>query len=801
MCDEEETVLKKFFEETTIVYSGTKSSLRTLPCNEWQWEAQLYAEFPRLLRLYALAFPRVLDPTYGQKKYTKGEGRVLGWTAFKANILAAVAQGDTMDFEPDKELRDRRAAATARYNIGRARHGGQLPPETVAEKEARKTTQTKRTLDYEDASTFSPTGHEVRPCSFATFKNFLKRRNCRFTTHEKAHPCNTCEEGPLLELALPALTKRAAAYTTIDEEVPAKLRQQIRITITKLGVYKLHKAQLETGRKELNKKAADLLPGEALILRDFVNHHDLTGKKINCLHWVVQWRTTIGGPLHLLKLRHYCSDSMSQSCSAHYNSDVEAFHFKPAGDHNPGLFSKLGIHKVYIGGDHGPHFACFDSLYHEASCKILYGMEVELMWLTSYHAYNRCDGAGAEDSTSHNTDTRGGLPREGAAAWTDMTNESNDQRSWAYHFPSIAQNSDTFPTDLNRGIKHVKKWSNVIFLDHASGPGLLKYRLISGEGNWTYADLHPSARAHGPWLCDSCSTKAQDQVFHDLESTCPSPVDCHLLPIHFVPVVPDPDRILGDQVRRGAAARKKPKAIKYPCKFGCTTETGKPLSARSVTAANAHMQKKHSKEPNYVASRYTEAVEPSPTRNHASLASSSSSTPSAHSNLHSSFSSSSSSSLPFPNNASSASQSSSRPSLPLNSSLSSSLSSSRPPPSSNISSSSSSSSSHLRAQGVQTRQRDKSKMTDTDEESEDEESEEEESEDEDPDTASSEGDGEEPTYEIEKIVGHRDVGEKGDRDYHVKWKGVRTKTWEPKENLVTCNKVVREYHASMRKAK
>jgi hypothetical protein len=92
-------------------------------------------------------------------------------------------------------------------------------------------------------------------------------------------------------------------------------------------------------------------------------------------------------------------------------------------------------------------------------------------------------------------------------------------------------------------------------------------------------------------------------------------------------------------------------------------------------------------------------------------------------------------------------------------------------------------------------------MTDTEEESEDEESEEEETEDEDPDTASSEGDGEEPTYEIEKIVGHRNVGDKGDLDYHVKWKGVRRKTWEPKENLVTCNKVVREYNASMRKAK
>jgi hypothetical protein len=784
MCEEEESILMKFFQETTIVYSGTKTSLRTLPCDEWQWKVELYAEFPRLLRLFALAFPRVLEPTYGATKNTKGGDRVLGWTAFKANILAAVAQGWAVGFDPDKELRDRRTAATARYDTSRARLSGQLPPETAEEKETRKEEKARRTLNYASITTFLPTGHEVRPCDFGTFKDFLKRRNCRFTTHEKAHPCNLCEEGPLLELALPVLTTRAAYFTALDQEVPPQLRQQIRTTTTKLSVYRLHKAQLETGRRELNKRATNLLPGEAVILRDFVNHHDLTGKKINCLHWVIQWRTSIGGPLLLLKLRHYCSDNMSQSCSAHYNADVEAFHFKPESAHNPGLFMKMGIHKVYIGGDHGPHFSCFDSLYHEASCKSKYGVEVELMWLTSYHAYNRCDGAGAEDSTSHNTDTRGGLPREGAAAWTDMTNESNDQRSWAFHFLSIAQNTDTFPKDLNRTIKHVKKWSHVIFLDHDSGPGLLKYRLVSGEGNWTYADLHPAARADGPWLCASCSTKACSQVFHELESTCPSPEDCHTLPFRFVPVVPDPDRIEGEQIRRGAAARKKPKAIKYPCKFGCTTTTGKPKSTRSIAAANKHMEKKHSGEATYMASRYTETVEPPPPPIQSSLSSSSSSC----------------SRVPPP--------------LPPNQSSLSSSSSSRPSPPSNQSSSSSSSSHGLPAEGLPpTRRRKNQKRTDkqqveaTDEESQDEESEEEESKEEESeeeeDTTSSEVDeeeeDEEATFEIEKIVDHRDVGAKGDRDYYVKWKGVRTKTWEQRANLVSCKKVMKEYNATIRR--
>jgi len=440
-----------------------------------------------------------MEDTYGSHRTKKDDVWCTGWTGFKANILAAVAQGGVVGFDPEKEVLDRRREATKAYHATLGRLNGTLALQSLEKKEQTKKEREERTRRFADAASFLPLTHEVRPCKFTTFKTFLKTANLRYTTHEKAHPCGLCEEGPILELALPELTTKAAVYTTDNKVVPPELRQLIRQHTKRYNVYLLHIAQLATGRQKIKEVEESLRVGEALIFRDYVNHHDLTGKKINCLHWVVRWRTVVGGPLHLLKIRHYCSDNMSQSCSSHYTVDVEMFHFKPGGVNNPGLFESLGIFKVIFAGDHGPHFACYDALYHEASCKRLYGIEVELMWLTSYHAYNRCDGAGAEDSTSHNADTRGGLPREGAAAWTDMTNESSDQQSWAYHFASIAQNVDTFPSNLQK-IKHIKKWSEVKFFEHASGPGILKYRLVSGEGDWTYSDLHPSTREGGDWL-------------------------------------------------------------------------------------------------------------------------------------------------------------------------------------------------------------------------------------------------------------------------------------------------------------
>ena len=91
-------------------------------------------------------------------------------------------------------------------------------------------------------------------------------------------------------------------------------------------------------------------------------------------------------------------------------------------------------------------------------------MEVDLLFLTSYHAYSRADGAGAEDSVSMNRDMRAGFPVWGAQAMKEMTNASNDPRSWAYCFKKINRNIDSFPASgILRAPKWLRKWNQVSF--------------------------------------------------------------------------------------------------------------------------------------------------------------------------------------------------------------------------------------------------------------------------------------------------------------------------------------------------
>ncbi len=82
-------------------------------------------------------------------------------------------------------------------------------------------------------------------------------------------------------------------YVTDNEDVPAELGQKIRQQTKKLNVYALHKKQYAAGRQKVTEREASLSHGEALIFRDYVNHHDLTGRKISYLHWVILYG---GGP-------------------------------------------------------------------------------------------------------------------------------------------------------------------------------------------------------------------------------------------------------------------------------------------------------------------------------------------------------------------------------------------------------------------------------------------------------------------------------------------------------------------------
>ena len=248
-------------------------------------------------------------------------------------------------------------------------------------------------------------------------------------------------------------------------------------------------------------------------------------------------------------------------------------------------------------GDHGVHFSCAKTMYKESSSFHVYNKEIELKFLASYHAYSRADGAGAEDSVALRRDMRAGLPRWGAEAMKEMTNNSNDVRSWAYMFPKINRSEGIFPPDKHiQAPKLLRKWNQVKFEYPGRTEdtiGILQYRLVSGEGVWQWADLLAKARADVDKLCDSCST-ADQQIVRHLQEDCPRPDSIHNLPV-FQDLEHDPARIQGPQVQT-AKKRNKKKAVSFPCKAGCKTKTGRAKTFRSAVNANRHMKLTHGKD-------------------------------------------------------------------------------------------------------------------------------------------------------------------------------------------------------------
>ena len=76
-------------------------------------------------------------------------------------------------------------------------------------------------------------------------------------------------------------------------------------------------------------------------------------------------------------------------------------------------------------------------MHKESTSYRVYGKEVVCLFFTSYHAFGRADGAGAEDKMSSHRDFMNSIPRYGAASYTEMTNASNDVLSFAHELKQI----------------------------------------------------------------------------------------------------------------------------------------------------------------------------------------------------------------------------------------------------------------------------------------------------------------------------------------------------------------------------
>ena len=114
--------------------------------------------------------------------------------------------------------------------------------------------------------------------------------------------------------------------------------------------------------------------------------------KVKNLVLVVLWRDKPDGQLHVRKIHNICTDAETCATDAGYVKHVFKFHLDK--QMSSGEFSRF--HKMTIAGDHGSHFSAIETIFHESTFKEKYNMEVNLVFLCSYHAFNRCDKAGQE---------------------------------------------------------------------------------------------------------------------------------------------------------------------------------------------------------------------------------------------------------------------------------------------------------------------------------------------------------------------------------------------------------------------
>jgi hypothetical protein len=581
-----DSIFMQFFVRSTYQCSGADDDrARIMSKPFFEWSAQLHADWPGLLREMAMTHPELVPDLDNPP--------AKGWSNFDACLLSAT-------LSPPEDPKTERTTRFDDSLTAYARHLGVVKGDFHAKTEKEKEVESedraaRRKHRREGAATFHPATYEIVAPTLETFRAWLTFNKLRFTCISTPHPCPLCTVGPTNELVFLALQDKLVALKAAGEPVPPEVIQEMAVLRRSLRIYRIHVLQLETARAAAQRAEENLLPGEAMIIRDFVNHHDHGGAHVKCLIWVVIWRDVDGEPLKRLKLRHYCSNAANMNCDSYYQADVVDFHLDESNSHCPRIFSAM--HTLIFVGDHGVHFADHQTMHNESTLFRRFGKKVRCLFLASYHAYSRADGAGSEDSTALRRDLRAGMPRFGAAAFTEMTNSSSDQASWAYEFPEINRNEDTFP-DANHfkakdHAKWIRKWNETQYVHGGltiDWDGIMQYRMVSGVGPFQWTDLLAAMRSPSQRMCDSCSTKANKRVLHTQED-CPAPAYIHDLP-EFVDLKPDPARIKGPQVAKRSA--KKKTTSTFACKYiTCDHYRMKRKYFRAAKTANTHMLVHH----------------------------------------------------------------------------------------------------------------------------------------------------------------------------------------------------------------
>jgi hypothetical protein len=374
-----------FFDTITNYKSGagahTKSRILTM--RRHMVMIDLYAKYPKLLRQWAVENHTEklrIDQTPGGQR-----------TIFEADVVAAANNVEYDNSTTEYDIR--RAMALQDYQSRLSRNAmaqrkyGKVRPSSKGMPQITKT-HIEELLKKPEAPTYlSASMPGQNPCSEEVFWKILKENKIKFTTKVRPTICPIHDKGPSDERALvealleekrlqteyartigvleaqkaqaqqgtcqnEADERALSACTMAVNQAKKELLQMSHKALAfqkKVDKYKMHLAQFETSRMEVNKIMDNLGPDECLVYRDFVNQHSwFDNTKVCNLILVVIWKED--GHLRSMKLNNFCSDDESGSTDPYYVRDVFDFHMKPKSvqDGHTGLLSRFK--KIYISG-------------------------------------------------------------------------------------------------------------------------------------------------------------------------------------------------------------------------------------------------------------------------------------------------------------------------------------------------------------------------------------------------------------------------------------------------------------------
>ena len=651
-------------EDVSAVCSGAKTETREVSMARWEIRAKFYAEYPSVIRKLVADNPWLLDAIREILKKKAKLGR------FETSVLSAVAIAQKSGFDLKEEITSRLQEANAEYAMelqkNRWRHDGWSKKEILSVVKDRGAFLATTKLGDEDASCDGDSPLTENPIYVppeAQFWALIKKEGIKWTANVRPTECKIHDKGPQwLKTLEVAEAQEQKAHDTLKahqetfkegetagenrlRELAAKVRlcenntRQARVKVARLTRHEEQYKQCRPIAKEIEAK---MLAGDLLIYRDFVAQYNCDGGKIANLVLVLMWRENDDGVLHTFKFNNFCSNGRKgaskkeNSADAFYVADVFEFLLGQEGEAHPGLINEIRnfahaegrTPRLFIVGDHGTHFVDVQTLFNESTFRRRFGFATFVFFLCSYHAFNRCDGAGVESIRLQKAATKVRQGWKEADEFAHGLNVSRYHNSAGFDFKRIKRDPTVFPAAL----RHKKKQEQVgwklrqrcevrfsWFEDgiELSDDGVILVRYIpqapprnfwsrTGEISFAPGEGDPfevlDLRIDPPdgLLCEPCSRSLQRPVRHGLGAE-----GCTAATKEAVSAAvktqckslsgPDPERITPASIEyaKDQARRKKPKGS-HPCK--ARTDLADFCSFHhynSAATANKHMRDYH----------------------------------------------------------------------------------------------------------------------------------------------------------------------------------------------------------------